>query len=93
MRPPKRKGAADTDDDDDDAYEPQARHVYIKEGETSALGPPIGVFMIACVLRIGSNEILSNMQIISTTSMLTLFNMRAMYRCKFGGETITSNRY
>ncbi|CAF1082322.1 unnamed protein product [Adineta ricciae] len=32
VRPSKRKGTTDTDDDDDDAYEPQARLVYINEG-------------------------------------------------------------
>lgn len=33
VRPAKRKGTTDTDDDDDDAYEPQARLVYINEGK------------------------------------------------------------
>lgn len=36
VRPSKRKAGMDTDDDDDDDYEPQARLVYINEGERRA---------------------------------------------------------
>ena len=59
VRPSKRKGATDTDDDDDDAYEPQARLVYINEGKNYLF--KCNSVLLSVKFRIYSDEILSDM--------------------------------